>query len=297
MTNDKHIATQTHTNREKFEECLSHTAQVTGFNESVIEKDYYCSLVLYDLGMAGELPLVFKGGTCLSKVHTNFSRLSEDLDFSISMEISSTQSKRRKKMSPVKEHFQTLSMRLPCFEFADGLTGRNSSRHYDGGLLYQSIISGEWEKIKLDVSLREPVLNLAIKHPAHTLLIDAESFQPLLDGIEVVSLPYHEVYAEKMRAALTRDSFAIRDIYDLEVGIENGLDIDDLQFVELVRKKLSVPNYDKVKLLKKDSDFLATEIETELKSVLKDGGTHRYDLGKTVDLLIRYTEKHGLPTH
>ena len=65
---------------ELFREALGYTEASTGFQASMIEKDYYCSLIL-DRLFDADTDLVFKGGTCLSKVYTDFYRMSEDLDF------------------------------------------------------------------------------------------------------------------------------------------------------------------------------------------------------------------------
>ncbi len=60
-----------------------------------------------------EQGLVFKGGTCLSKVHAEFFRLSEDLDFCISVRPDATPSDRRQAASPIKVHFAGVQARLP----------------------------------------------------------------------------------------------------------------------------------------------------------------------------------------
>ena len=50
----------------------------------LIEKDYFCTVLLLDhLCHGGGEDLVFKGGTCLTKVHSELYRLSEDLDYTI----------------------------------------------------------------------------------------------------------------------------------------------------------------------------------------------------------------------
>ena len=67
-----------------FREALAHSEAATGFTATLIEKDYYCSLILQYL-FGRETSLVFKGGTCLSKIYADFYRLSEDLDFVISV--------------------------------------------------------------------------------------------------------------------------------------------------------------------------------------------------------------------
>jgi hypothetical protein len=46
---------------------LAHPEAVAGFTATLIEKDYYCSSILQYL-YGGDTSLVFKGGTCLSKV-------------------------------------------------------------------------------------------------------------------------------------------------------------------------------------------------------------------------------------
>jgi len=66
-----------------FREAIRFTSAETAFSTRLIEKDYFCTLMLSYFSTSAEM--VFKGGTCLAKVHAGFYRLSEDLDFAISM--------------------------------------------------------------------------------------------------------------------------------------------------------------------------------------------------------------------
>jgi predicted nucleotidyltransferase component of viral defense system len=87
-----------------FREALSYSEAMTGFTANLIEKDYYCSLILkyfFDL----DTPLVFKGGTCLSKVFADFYRLSEDLDFIIPVAGDTPRNQRRSEMDSIKGIF------------------------------------------------------------------------------------------------------------------------------------------------------------------------------------------------
>jgi hypothetical protein len=43
-----------------FREAIRYTAASTGFGARLIEKDYYCSLILFALAANTDLPLVFK---------------------------------------------------------------------------------------------------------------------------------------------------------------------------------------------------------------------------------------------
>ena len=64
-----------HEDADLFREALSYTQSETGFGARLVEKDYYCSIVLEDLLAVTSPQWVFKGGTCLSKVHSDFYRI------------------------------------------------------------------------------------------------------------------------------------------------------------------------------------------------------------------------------
>jgi predicted nucleotidyltransferase component of viral defense system len=58
-----------HQDVELFREAVRFTAAESGFAPRLIEKDYFCTLLLAYLSGAAGSELVFKGGTCLAKVH------------------------------------------------------------------------------------------------------------------------------------------------------------------------------------------------------------------------------------
>jgi len=101
-----------HEDLPRFRDALTLTEAESGFSSRLIEKNYYCSLLLHDLSGPFEQGLVFKGGTCLSKVHAEFFRLSEDLDFSIPIPPDATRSQRRGAASPIRDHFSGVAGRL-----------------------------------------------------------------------------------------------------------------------------------------------------------------------------------------
>ena len=153
-------------------EAVTRTARETGFASSLVEKDVYCSVDLAVLGL--ELPqhVVFKGGTCLSKVHANFYRLSEDLDFAISVPLGSKRSQRRALIEPVKDIVDTIPTRSSHLAIRQALRGANVSTQYKGVLEYQSGIDGKPAEIKTEFGLREPSLCNAVLHDAATLLLN-----------------------------------------------------------------------------------------------------------------------------
>jgi predicted nucleotidyltransferase component of viral defense system len=160
-----------HKDLQLFRDAVRFTAAQTDFSERLVEKDYYCTLALADLtqSMTGR---VFKGGTCLSKVHSDFFRLSEDLDFCVSTNVDATRSKRGKRVDAVKLRFAGIQERLNALRIVDPLTGFNNSMQYAGRLAYSSVVTGQDDFIKIEVSVREPVIEPAASMPARTLLID-----------------------------------------------------------------------------------------------------------------------------
>lgn len=141
-----------------FREAIAFTAAKTGFNGQVIEKDYFCTVLLEDLALNGGKDLFFKGGTCLAKVHAGFYRLSEDLDFAIPLHVDANRAERSRAANAIKRAVADVSARLPCFSCQTELKGANDSTQYSGVVTYRSVVSGQPETVLIDVSVREPAL-------------------------------------------------------------------------------------------------------------------------------------------
>ncbi len=92
-----------HLEIDSFRDAIQFTAGKTEFPPALIEKDYFCSLVLREIYRSEVQTLVFKGGTSLNKVHAGFYRLSEDLDFSISVSSDAKKAARKIAIAPAKE--------------------------------------------------------------------------------------------------------------------------------------------------------------------------------------------------
>ena len=281
------IGINTHQDKTVFRGALIFTEQQTDFGARLIEKDYYCSLILHDLAIQKQNSLIFKGGTCLCKVHGDFYRMSEDLDFLISTDAHATRPNRRKLIEPLKLHFSEIPGRLPCFQINEELIGHNNSKQYTGNLSYQSVITGEQEYIKIEISLREPVLDPVENKAAQTLLINPFSGSPGLHEIPVNVLSYEESYAEKFRAALTRTEPAIRDIYDIDVAIRSSsLNVNDSTFIDLIRKKLAVPGANAIHMSEERIKILNSQLETELKPVLRSDDYAGFNVERAIAIII-----------
>src|SRR5436190_15651680 len=112
MTTTEPPAIRIHEDIDLFREAVNLTAAETKFAARLIEKDYFCTVLLAHFGDAVGEELVFKGGTCLAKVHADFYRLSEDLDFVISVAADASRPERRKRVQPVKAVITMLQGRI-----------------------------------------------------------------------------------------------------------------------------------------------------------------------------------------
>jgi predicted nucleotidyltransferase component of viral defense system len=282
-----------HEDPRRFRDALTHTASATGFSERLIEKDYYCSVLLHDFTALFGQGLVFKGGTCLSKVHAEFFRLSEDLDFGMSVKPDASRGDRRQVAAPIKGHLAGVVARLPVFSEVGELVGQNNNKQYNGKLAYRSLVTGDYESIKVEFSLREEVLLPSEQLAAKTMLIDPLTNAPALAPIVVRTLSLMEAYAEKTRAALTRHDPAIRDFFDIDNAVRKGLlQSGASEFLSLVSQKLALTE-DPVDTSTERIETLARQIETQLKPVLRSADYEEFVLDRVVALLLEVVAASG----
>lgn len=270
-------------NTDEFIAAIEYTAGRFGFRDVLIEKDFLCSMVLMFLNQNHRLPLCFKGGTLLAKVHAGFYRLSEDLDFSIATPINARRKERSALINPCKLIINNIPNYLP-FELTKSLVGSNESRQYNAELGYQSKISNSNERILIEIGLREPHIIKPIKHKANTLLSNPFSGGEVVRQYEIDGLIRDEAYAEKIRAALTRQRLAIRDFYDIAYAIDNKLiNLENKSFITLVRKKLTVPGSNLIDLDDIKKTFLMSRVGTELEPTLSSKSSLLFELEAVIE--------------
>lgn len=263
-----------------FREAVNFTAAQTGFASRLIEKDYFCSVILQHLAVAAP-ELVFKGGTCLAKVHVGFYRLSEDLDFVIPTPVDATRADRSRRAAASKGAVATIREQLPRLRVMTALTGANDSSQYTAVIGYTSLLGPQEEPVEIEVGLREPLLTPAIRGEAQTLMLDPISGSPLAPALPVPCLSREEAMAEKLRAALSRREAAIRDFYDVDHAVRRlGIRVRDRELVELVREKLAVPGNEPVDVSAGRLAALKPQIESRLRPVLRDRDFVEFDLDR-----------------
>jgi predicted nucleotidyltransferase component of viral defense system len=231
-----------HEDPDLFREALRFTAAQSGFVPRLIEKDYFCTLLLDYLSTAAGTDLVFKGGTCLTKVHSELYRLSEDLDYTIPVPLDAPRKERSNRAEIVKIALNSLTKAIPAFQVIDALKGANKSTQYLAIVGYDSILGQQRETIKIEVSLREPLFAPVIDGTARTALRNPLTNSPMIMPITVRCIEKMEALAEKFRAALSRREPAIRDFFDIDYAVrKGGLRTDDANFIDGVGQKLTIP--------------------------------------------------------
>ena len=267
-----------HKEAEIFRDALALTRERTGFAERLIEKDYFCTALLEYLAASAN-KLVFKGGMCLAKVHANFYRLSEDLDFVIPMPTDAPRAQRSKQAAAVKEAVAALPRQIPFFRLVEPLTGANNSTQYNAVIGYASLVGRQEETIKIEVALREPLLLDPLNDLAQTILLDPVSRKPLLRPLEVRCIAKMEAFAEKFRAALSRREVAVRDFFDIDYAVRRlGLQSENPELIDLVRRKLTVPGNEPVDVSANRLAALRQQVGPQLQPVLRAEDFADFDL-------------------
>ncbi len=274
-----------------FKDALQYTEKKTGFIARLIEKDYYCSLIL-KLLYSESCEIFFKGGTLLNKVHVGFYRLSEDLDFTLSISHKEKRNARRKKAAPFKLFIDSIPNKISGFKIMKPLTGSNESVQYNAEIKYDSVLTGLEDRILFEIGLREEVTEKNYIGKANTLVMDPYSDLPLMSPINIRCLSLLETFAEKIRAALARKKAAIRDLYDVWYAIEKKIiDPENEKLIKFVVQKMTIPEILAIQVEMSRKHEFKTQLETQLKPVLQDKNFIAFDFEKAWIQLLNISKK------
>jgi len=281
-----------HEDRSLFREAVIFTAREHGFRTTLVEKDYYCSLLLAYLCRDSETSMVFKGGTALSKVYADFYRLSEDLDFVIPVQTDSARSVRSKAAKPLKPIIDGIPKIFPSMRVEEPLKGYNNSKQYIALVEYPSVVAEQLQQIKIEIGLREEVERPVEQGVIRTLLQDAFKKTPVMSEFRIPVMAFHEAYAEKVRAALTRRTPAIRDFFDIFHAVKQlKLDVFEDQFLALVTKKLAVPDNSPIDLSPQRKELLKAQMGVELRDVLRQSDYDNFNLDEAFGIAVSVAER------
>lgn len=188
-----------------------------------VDCDHALGVVLFGLSTLPMPPAwVFKGGTCLRKLHYPGYRFSEDLDFTVLDPLDAGHVERR--LAEVAERAAHVGVVLDVdgmkLEAIDDDHGRES---IEVRVPYVAALQmgGNRPAIRLHLSADEILAFRPVRLPLHHPFDDAA-----LCKCEVVAYGVEEVLAEKLRAVAGQRRFTVaRDVYDVWQLVERGADV------------------------------------------------------------------------
>ena len=280
-----------HEDKAQFTDVINMTANRAGFRVSLIEKDYYLTIILSKLNELSD-DLIFKGGTCLNKIYYSYYRLSEDLDFSMRLpEYTTTRGNRRKSIQSIKDKIEKFAKRLGFRIEGAEKAGRNESKQYVYYFAYKSVFQPSEQLIKFEIGLRFNPIRAVEKKTVQHKFLHPFTKEPLFDGGKVNCLSLKEIVSEKLRAAALRDVIAPRDFYDLDFIIRHDFNLADKEVADLFKKKIEEDGGDldlrkyHVNLGRSEVEIgdMRSRIEKELFNVLTANERGNFNLDKALE--------------
>ena len=238
-------------------------ANILEFDEFKMEKDFLLTLILVRFWEIFP-DLIFKWGTCLNKIYFPYFRLSEDLDFVISQNLWRTA-----RQTLLKKYEDAIGQEL----WKLWLTQRDERTKYDEHKIalftyeYRSVIDSSPQTIKIDISLKWELQKIPQKHTVQSLYRDKILEENIFSHHTITCIDLQEALAEKIRAALTRQTPAIRDFFDIWfIKTFSDFDFAAPEFLRLVEMKLAEVTYSYT--IEWIYDILEKQIQTDLQPVL-----------------------------
>ena len=179
------------------------------FNAILLTKDYYITAFLYLLKDIDGL--YFKGGTALQKIFLNHSRLSEDIDYTVTIELEEA---KRKIIEVIK-----------ASQLATSITKDKDVEGFTRLVINYKGFGDEDGTVSIDLNKRAKLL---LKPERHEI---KHFYTEHIPTFSVNTLAKDEMFAEKVAATVGRNR--PRDNYDVYTIVKAGLPIN----LELVRQK------------------------------------------------------------
>ena len=221
-----------HLDKIAFEQIIDEVANIRTIRRDVLEKDYYVTLLLYELSQRENQGFAyFKGGTALYKALRSIRRFSEDIDLTVFVEDCPTQSQAKKLLEQATLKYKS----IPKGQTLENVRGSITCEYtYDS--LYSLDMNDALQrfgKVKVEgtsFTVSEPTVKIEIA-PHLYELADEEKRKILRDcygvlpfSVQTISL--ERIFVDKVFAAefyYERKEFSdvAKHVYDLTVLLQN----------------------------------------------------------------------------
>ncbi len=196
-------------NRELFRDAILLTSQKLEVSEDIVEKDYYVTMILKKLSVS-QYPVVFKGGTSLSKAFHVIDRFSEDIDITFTEHLG--EAKRKKlKYDILKSIADELDLEIRNFKSIESDKNLNHYDFYYESVVGDRVINPILPYVKLETSLMSyafPTEEKDIGNYILSALGDQE--KELIKSYDLEAFP---LKVQSLNRTLIDKMFAVCDYY------------------------------------------------------------------------------------
>lgn len=175
------------------------------FDFAKLTKDHFVTVLLYLIkDVEG---IYFKGGTALQKIFLDHSRLSEDIDFTLTRDIATVK--------------KEILRRIRDSKLFENITEDKNVEGFLRIIAHYIDFDGQKDKVFIDLTERaRPMLDPEEHEVKHF-------YEPNIPKFHVKTLAVKEIVAEKVRATITRnkprDCFDVYKIIHAKIPIDLGL--------------------------------------------------------------------------
>ncbi|MBQ6844190.1 MAG: nucleotidyl transferase AbiEii/AbiGii toxin family protein [Agathobacter sp.] len=211
-------------NRELFRDAILLASQKLEVSEDIVEKDYYVTLILKKLS-AIEYPIVFKGGTSLSKGFGVIDRFSEDIDITFTEHLGEARRKKLKYkiLKPIADE---LGLAIRNFDSVESDKNLNHYDFYYESVVGDRVINAIPPYVKLETSLMSYAFPTEEKALGNYILDALGSEEQEL--IEAYDLGLFPMRVQSLNRTLIDKIFAVCDYYMLGKDRRNARHLYDI---------------------------------------------------------------------
>lgn len=219
--------------KELLEELILNINNRTGIRNEILEKDYYVCLVLKDLSKKQEqLQAYFKGGTAIYKILDHMNRFSEDIDLTVKINESESNSSNRARLKKSALGYKIKGLELASAETIDKKGSVTSFYKYISLFNMNELFKSE--KIQIEstsFTVSEPVSTYTIEPLIYKYALDnekkilKEKYNISEFNIEIIKL--ERIFIDKIFAAefyYERNMYddVSKHLYDISIMIKNN---------------------------------------------------------------------------
>lgn len=242
-------------NKELFRDVILLTSQKLEVSEDIVEKDYYVTLILKKLSQI-DYPIVFKGGTSLSKAFNVIDRFSEDIDITFSEHLGEARRKKLKYkiLKPIADE---LGLVIRNFGSVESDKNLNYYDFYYEPVAGDRVINAIPPYVKLETSLMSYAFPTEERKLGNYILDALGADEKVL--ISAYDLQPFPMRVQSLNRTLIDKIFALCDYYLQGKAHRNARHL-----------------YDIYKL----ADYV--EVDEEFINLLKEVRSHRIEMGREI---------------